>query len=151
MRTYVRDRGGRSGVWFFSLDAASLFAVLGARASFGLPYMWSRMQVEVTGKRIHYRSDRLWPKAPAAFDCSVETGDPSPANAAGPLESFLIHRYRLYTATKFGEVEHQPYSLSRVRLLECEQTLFPLDGPPATVHYSPAVYVRIGAPYSRAV
>lgn len=29
VRTYVRDRHGRSGVWFFSLDAARLGAVLG--------------------------------------------------------------------------------------------------------------------------
>src|SRR5258708_5075331 len=36
VRTYVRGPDGQSGVWFFSLDAASVAAVLGARASFGL-------------------------------------------------------------------------------------------------------------------
>src|SRR5215211_2195923 len=29
VRTYVRDGGGRTGIWFFSLDAARLPAVLG--------------------------------------------------------------------------------------------------------------------------
>lgn len=37
VRTYVRHNG-RAGVWFFSLDAASLLAVLTARGVTGLPY-----------------------------------------------------------------------------------------------------------------
>ena len=32
VRTYVVDRQGNRGVWFFSLDAARLLAVAGARA-----------------------------------------------------------------------------------------------------------------------
>src|ERR1043165_4854691 len=46
VRTYVRDRHGRSGIWFFSLDAARLGAVLAARSTFRLPYMWSQMEVQ---------------------------------------------------------------------------------------------------------
>ena len=34
VRTYVFDRHGRRGVWFFSLDAARLAAVIGARISY---------------------------------------------------------------------------------------------------------------------
>jgi len=52
VRTYVR--GGATGVWFFSLDAARLAAVAGARASFGLPYFWSRMRVRRQGSVTHY-------------------------------------------------------------------------------------------------
>src|SRR4051812_46149326 len=37
VRTYVIDRTGRRGVWFFSLDAARLPAVAGARLLYGLP------------------------------------------------------------------------------------------------------------------
>jgi uncharacterized protein len=33
VRTYVRDQNGRTGIWFLSLDAASLGAVSVARAS----------------------------------------------------------------------------------------------------------------------
>src|SRR5581483_6572537 len=43
VRTYVRDVQGRSGVWFFSLDASRLGAVLTARSLFHLPYFWSAM------------------------------------------------------------------------------------------------------------
>jgi uncharacterized protein len=42
VRTYVRG-GGRSGVWFFSLDAASRLAVRGARATLNLPYHHAEM------------------------------------------------------------------------------------------------------------
>src|ERR1044072_1701490 len=49
--TYVRGPDGKSGVWFFSLDAASLSAVIGARIAYGLPYMWSRMSVKPASSR----------------------------------------------------------------------------------------------------
>jgi uncharacterized protein len=58
VRTYVRDRHGRSGVWFFSLDAARLPAVLTARTAYHLPYFWSRMSVTVTAERVTYSSQR---------------------------------------------------------------------------------------------
>ncbi len=45
VRTYVVGRDGSRAVWFFSLDAARLLAVSGARAAYGLPYFWSRMRV----------------------------------------------------------------------------------------------------------
>jgi hypothetical protein len=41
VRTYVRDRAGRSGIWFFSLDASRLGAVVTARAT---PY---RLRISV--------------------------------------------------------------------------------------------------------
>ena len=41
VRTYVHDDQGRSGIWFFSLDAARLPAVAAARAGYWLPYFWS--------------------------------------------------------------------------------------------------------------
>ena len=46
VRTYVRDESGRSGIWFFSLDAARLGAVLAARCGpYRLPYFWSSMRL----------------------------------------------------------------------------------------------------------
>ena len=49
VRTYVRGPDGRTGIWFFSLDAARLPAVLAARVGFGLPYYWSEMSVRAMG------------------------------------------------------------------------------------------------------
>jgi uncharacterized protein YqjF (DUF2071 family) len=44
VRTYV-TLGGKPGVWFFSLDANSRFAVRGARLSFHLPYFDAAMSL----------------------------------------------------------------------------------------------------------
>ena len=50
VRTYVVGPDGREGLWFFSLDAARLEPVLVARATYALPYRWSAMTVERTGR-----------------------------------------------------------------------------------------------------
>src|SRR5579884_821766 len=93
VRTYVTGPSGRRGVWFFSLDAARLLAVAGARAGFGLPYFWSRMRVTRTPAAVRYRSVRRG--GPAAHsDIVVEPGaridDPS------EQEWFLTARFCLY-------------------------------------------------------
>ena len=51
VRTYVLDRYGRRGVWFFSLDAARLAAVVGARIGYALPYYWAGMSVRRDGQQ----------------------------------------------------------------------------------------------------
>ena len=66
VRTYVRH-GGRGGVWFLSLDAASRLAVEGARAAFHLPYVRARMSSSVDDAGwVRYRSERTDDRAPAA-------------------------------------------------------------------------------------
>src|SRR5579884_1346566 len=45
VRTYVCDAHGNCGVWFFSLDADRLAAVVGARTGYRLPYQWASMKV----------------------------------------------------------------------------------------------------------
>ena len=49
---------GTSGVWFFSLDAARLGAVVTARCTYRLPYFWSKMSIERSGSTISYQSSR---------------------------------------------------------------------------------------------
>src|SRR5687768_2882662 len=58
VRTYVVDHHGRRGVWFFSLDAARLAAVIGARLGYALPYYWSKMHVRCDGRSASYQSAR---------------------------------------------------------------------------------------------
>jgi len=52
VRTYI-VAGGKPGVWFFSLDAASALAVATARAWFHLPYFRARMSLTARGDEIH--------------------------------------------------------------------------------------------------
>ena len=106
LRTYVRGPSG-PGIWFFSLDAAAVTAVLGARLTYGLPYYWSRMTVRATGRRrIHYTSARPG----AAADITVDVGEA----VAEPddLTVFLTERYRLYTSF-LGPLRWHQSSMSR--------------------------------------
>ncbi len=51
VRTYVRGPDGERGVWFFTLEADRLAAVIGARSLYRLPYRWADMRVERRGGR----------------------------------------------------------------------------------------------------
>jgi uncharacterized protein YqjF (DUF2071 family) len=145
LRTYVRGPAG-AGIWFFSLDAASLPAVLGARLSYGLPYHWATMQVISAVRRVRYESVR----AGAAAAITVEVGEPLPD--PDDLTLFLTERYRLYTRLlgrlAMAPVEHQPWPLHRARLVETVTGAagLPGGGRPALVHWSPGVRVRVGWP-----
>jgi uncharacterized protein len=94
VRTYVRDREGRAGIWFFSLDAARLGAFGVARVTYRLPYFWSSMRITgagitgagITGAggEIHYRCRRRWPGPRAVTsDVRVRVGASYPARELG--------------------------------------------------------------------
>ena len=61
VRTYVRDASGRPGIWFLSLDAARLGAVITARTTYRLPYFWSAMRI---GQREGWRTQLCGRGAP---------------------------------------------------------------------------------------
>jgi uncharacterized protein YqjF (DUF2071 family) len=155
VRTYVRGPRGKRGVWFFSLDAARLAAVAGARALYRLPYMWSDMSVSETCGVVRYRSRRKWPRPAASSDIVVAPGSAFAPIELRELDHFLTARWRVYCAVGSGlaaaKVEHPPWPLARARVLRLEQDLIPAAGLPAPrgeplVHYSAGVDVRIGAP-----
>ncbi len=154
VRTYVQDRRGRSGIWFLSLDAARLPAVLAARSGYRLPYFWSDMTVELTDKQVAYRCERRWP-SPRRLRCDadVRLGPPLDGTERDDLAHFLTARYRLFTviAGRLAavEVEHPEWPLHRAELVRLEQDLLTGAGLAAPVgdpliHASPGVPVRVG-------
>jgi len=152
VRTYVRDRGGGRGIWFFSLEADRVLAVLGARTLYGLPYRWANMRVELQGDTVEYTSHRNPPSTPAHSRIRIRTGQAIPT---GELEGFLTERFRLYTILKgklaFADVEHEPWPLHAAQIVQLEQTLIEGSKLPEAigepiVHYSPGVHVRVGRP-----
>lgn len=113
VRTYVRY-GGKPGVFFFSLDAASRLAVLGARATFRLPYFAADMNIAQRGDAIDYRSRRTGADAELAVRYRP-TGAPVTASP-GTLDHFLIERYALYVVhtngrVLRGDIHHAPWQL----------------------------------------
>jgi hypothetical protein len=162
VRTYVHLNGREPGVWFFSLDASNLAAVLAARATFRLPYCHAEMEVVAKSARPHYRSERRrFGRRPASFEAVARLGDPLGTARPGTLAYFFVERYLLYTQwtstqLKVGQVHHRPYPLQHAELdfLECAP-LLRADGLPALEHvpsgqpyvlFSPGVDVEVYAP-----
>lgn len=152
VRTYVVDPSGKRGVWFFSLDAARLAAVAGARAVYGLPYFWSKMRVACDDRTAHYRSSRRHGPE-AASDIAVEIGEH--LEAPTELELFLTARFRLY-ALRAGrlvraDVEHPPWPLQRASVKRLEDGLVRATGlsDPAgrpLIHFARGVDVLVSRP-----
>jgi uncharacterized protein YqjF (DUF2071 family) len=156
VRTYVRDGAGRSGIWFFSLDAARLAAVAVARATYRLPYYWASMRVEREGTIIRYRCRRRVPGPRGATShATIEIGDAYRTDELGALDHFLTARWALFSVAgdrrRFAIAEHPPWPLHRATVMDLHDELLaaaglpPVEGPPIA-HYSPGVQVKIGRP-----
>ena len=154
LRTYVIGPDGSRAVWFFSLDAARLLAVLGARVGYHLPYFWANMSVQVTDRAVHYLSQRHWiHPGDAMTDITIEPGERYQPNELTDRDHFLTARYRLYTTSRgrlrHAQIEHAPWPLARAKLAEIRQTLFQRAGLPSPqgaplVHYAAEISVKIG-------
>jgi uncharacterized protein len=162
VRTYVRDAHGRPGVWFFSLDAARLPAVVTARLGFALPYYWSTMSLRDDtdgGATIRYRCRRRWPQPRGVrSDVTVEVGSAYSAEQLSDLDHFLTARWRLFSvrgtagSRRYANAQHDPWPLHRATIRQLDDELVAAAGLPAPagdpfVHYSPGVEVRIGIPH----
>jgi uncharacterized protein YqjF (DUF2071 family) len=156
VRTYVTGRDGARGIWFFSLDAARLGAVVTARSTYRLPYMWSEMAIERTGSAVSYRCRRRWPGPRGArSEVDVEVGEPFATDELTDLDHFLTARWALFSAPRSGLrhalAEHEPWPLHRARAVHLHDELVAAAGLPQPdgeplVHFSPSVEVRIGWP-----
>lgn len=154
LRTYVVGPGGAPAVWFFSLEAARMLAVLGARIGYHLPYFWAQMHVTSPDGALRYRSRRHWPHDSSAMtDIVIQPGEPYHPGELTDRDHFLTARYRLYTTSqaqlRHAQIEHPPWPLARANVLELRQTLFQAAGlPPPSgaplVHYAAELAVKIG-------
>jgi uncharacterized protein YqjF (DUF2071 family) len=130
VRTYV-TAGGKPGIWFFSLDAASLVAVEAARRAYKLPYFQARMEAARRGGAIAYSSARREAARPFCFEATYGgEGDPA-VPAPGSLEHFLTERYCLYAQDETGlrraEIHHGPWRI-RPAAVSLELNTMPPEG-----------------------
>jgi uncharacterized protein YqjF (DUF2071 family) len=116
VRTYV-THGGKAGVYFFSLDAANLPAVWGARAFYHLPYFYAGMSSQERDGSIHYTSRRRSRRdgAEAEFCGHYRPISDIRLPDHGSIEHWLTERYCLYTKHRGqvyrGEIHHPPWPL----------------------------------------
>jgi uncharacterized protein len=145
VRTYVRYKD-KPGVFFFSLDASSLLAVMTARNVLGLPYYNAEMALARDGQDIVFASRRL--EAPPAelvvtYSCKGPGFHPKP----GTLEHFLTERYCLYTVDALEhvsriQIHHGPWLLNEADVTLEKNTmddplgLIELSATPQLVHFS---------------
>jgi hypothetical protein len=154
VRTYVRADDGTRGIWFLSLDAARLGAVVAARAAWSLPYQWSHLGLTPAGDRVTYECRRRWPGTDHPTSRVVlEVGDSYAADELDDLDHFLTAQWVLFT--KRGDevvrtqAHHDAWPLRRATVLELDDHLVHAAGLPAPagaprVSYSDGVTVRLG-------
>lgn len=173
VRLYSVDATGRRGIVFRTLECSRLAVVAVARASFGLPYRWSRMAFDArpaagagaaagapdaAGRRVAYLTRGRGRRAHLRSQVVVEVGGDLPASDVR-LARFLSARWGLHEQhlgrTWYVPNEHPEWPLRAARVLALEDDLvadagFPgLAGrPPDQVAFSPGVVTRFGLPGS---
>ncbi|WP_410765242.1 YqjF family protein [Haloferax sp. DFSO60] len=157
LRTYVEPTsGGQRGVYFFTLDAADLLAVVVARATVRLPYHRATMSLRRHDDSVTIQSYRpgISGNPASHIDATCRpTSDPVTAER-GSLDEFLVENYRFYTdewPIVIGKIDHEPWPLEAATLEVRANTLFEAcgfehpEGKPL-VHYSEGVAVTAELP-----
>jgi hypothetical protein len=149
-RTYVRHQG-RTGIFFFSLDARSPLAVVGAQAFYRLPYFHADMRLIQAGSGVRFISERRaiatlrFSSRPTVFQAEYEPVAPPQFPEPGTLEHFLTERYCLYTVAAdrvwSADIHHARWPLQRVRGEIFRNNVasaagLTVTGPPELTHFS---------------
>jgi uncharacterized protein YqjF (DUF2071 family) len=157
VRTYVYDRHGIPGIWFYSLDASQWVAVQGARFAFHLPYFHATMQASINpaSREIAYFTHRKGTDPQSRTHFRYRSLSEFGPAAPETLAFFLIERYVLFAYSQRqkqlfrGRVYHLPYPLLDVEVAQSDSNLLCLDGlaqpnrPPDHLLMSPGVDVEI--------
>ena len=131
VRTYVYDRNGVPGIWFYSLDCNHSLAVMMAKAFYSLPYYTAEMEARVESGLYQYRCQRLGEKEAATFHYRKE--DKTVASQPGSLPFFLAERYVLYAYSPKKEklysarVHHAPWELFHAHLGKYDETMLRIN------------------------
>lgn len=150
VRVYV-SHDDQPGVYFFSLDASSILAVLAARIGWSLPYYYSKMSADERDGAHRYRSQRRVGKA--SHEVTFHVGDELGPSTVGTLEHFLLERYLLFTQRAnevlVGQVHHQPYHAYLANVDQLSDQLAAAAGLPSCdrlpdlAHYCPGIDVEV--------
>jgi len=152
-RTYVHDKHGNPGVWFFTLDCNQWLAVKIARGLFHLPYNHAKMSSEKIGDDLIYKSQRKGDTIDQVYNYPQNLTTTQEAEV-GTLEFFLLERYRLFSQRKNGTiyeglVHHPPYQYQHLENTTQPTRLFSLcdfaepGAPPVSAMIAATVSVNI--------
>ncbi|UJL47196.1 DUF2071 domain-containing protein [Virgibacillus sp. NKC19-16] len=143
VRTYVR-RNGRAGIYFFSLDADKLLAVLGARVA-TLPYFYAKMKMKKRAGSFHYSSVRRG-NADAIFKGSYHPISEAYYPEKGSLTHWLLERYYFWSykdgALFRGDIHHRQWKIRDAEATIQRQNMVPflpennMNEEPLLLHYA---------------
>ena len=154
VRTYVRF-DGKPGVYFFSLDAGAVSAVMGARLFYALPYFYAHMRVRNAADAVHYVCSRRQRHKTADFEAHYAPTGPSSTAAPGSIEQFLTERYCLYAVEAprvyRAEIHHVPWPLQPATATIATNTMakaagIELPSSPPLLHFARKLEVLVWAP-----
>jgi len=155
VRTYV-TADDKPGVLFLSLDAASIAAVLGARAWFRLPYFSATGEAGRRGGWRWFTSRREHPGAVGArFSARYRATGRRRLPGGATLTRWLVERYCLYCGADGtllrAEIHHAPWPVEPAEADIEENTLgdplgLALDQAPRLLHFSSGVDAVIWPP-----
>jgi uncharacterized protein YqjF (DUF2071 family) len=155
VRTYAKA-GNKPGVLFLSLDAASVAAVLGARAWFRLPYFFAAGEVESRAGWIRFSSRRDHPGVPPArFSARYRAAEGRRLPGGEALTRWLVERYCLYCGADGmllrAEIHHVPWPIQPAEAIIEANTLgdalgLRLAERAPLLHFSPGVDAVIWPP-----
>ncbi|HEV8543422.1 MAG TPA: DUF2071 domain-containing protein [Verrucomicrobiae bacterium] len=155
VRTYVYDRNGVPGIWFYSLDCNQALAVGLAKFFYSLPYHAARMEAREAAGLIEYTCQRHGQAESARFHYRREAK--VVGSQAGSLPFFLCERYLLYAYSAktqklySARVYHAPWSLFQAHAGKCDETMLRLNNlnprlhPPHHAWFASPVRVKIYA------
>jgi uncharacterized protein YqjF (DUF2071 family) len=144
VRTYVSLKG-EPGIWFFSLDAASMIAVWFARTFYQLPYFRASMNLSQKGETFDFTSQRIHRGAPPAeIKLQWTAEEPLPKCHPGTLTWFLTERRRFYSYHRnrvhTASVTHESWPLRNATLHSFDSSMLaplnilPPESPPILYH-----------------
>lgn len=160
LRTYVRDRMGRKGVWFHSLDSCDLFSVIGAKLLYGLNYRYATIERRKTSQSILYQSSlrSFSVKTTSRLEAQIDTCKKQNPQASEPIDHFLLERYRFWSNRKWANrshsasVRHKPYNAVRLQNSNYQGSLFSChnlpepEAKPTLAHFCEGFPVTASAP-----
>jgi hypothetical protein len=132
LRTYVAP-DGVPGVYFLSLDAASLGVVLAGRAAYHLPYYYAAVRLNRRSETVAFESRRRHPGAtPVRYRARYRPTGAEFRATEDPLATFLTERYRFYAdageSLRYTDVEHDVWTLAPAAADVETNTLFSAAG-----------------------
>lgn len=112
VRTYVK-KDGIPGVYFFSMDASKLLAVLGGKIG-TLPYFHANMKLKKRAKKFYFKSKRKNDEKESLISNYKLIGK-STVHAKGSIDHWLLERYALWSYkfdTLFrGDIHHKEWKV----------------------------------------